>query len=69
MVELVDLFPTIAELAGHPMPMCPDIGDDKNYSMSSITIPKLCSEGISLVPLMKAALDDRVKFIDVVQNC
>lgn len=43
LVELVDLFPTIAELAGlNNLPECPYISQDI----------KLCTEGVSLVPLI-----------------
>ena len=41
--EFVDLFPTLAEVAGlPPVPLCPDIS-------SHI---RVCSEGVSMVPLM-----------------
>ncbi|XP_015110723.1 iduronate 2-sulfatase [Diachasma alloeum] len=42
-VELVDLFPTIAELSGNPIEPCP-----KNRSEI------ICSEGISFVPVINA---------------
>ncbi|XP_077297874.1 iduronate 2-sulfatase isoform X2 [Arctopsyche grandis] len=45
-VELVDLFPTLAELSGMSIPKC-----DRNGFM------KLCSEGRSLVPIMKNEKD------------
>lgn len=48
-VELLDLFPTIAELAAIPIPMCP-------RGKSKKTMPILCSEGSSLVPLIEASL-------------
>ncbi|XP_075212535.1 iduronate 2-sulfatase isoform X2 [Lycorma delicatula] len=43
LVELVDLFPTLVQLAGlEPVPECPVISRDI----------KLCTEGVSLVPLI-----------------
>jgi iduronate 2-sulfatase len=43
LVELVDLFPSLAELAGFPsIPICPEDSTDI----------KVCSEGLSFVPLI-----------------
>lgn len=47
LVELVDLFPTIAELSGIPIITC--LESDKG------TNENLCSEGYSMLPLIKAA--------------
>ncbi|ELU18212.1 hypothetical protein CAPTEDRAFT_138365 [Capitella teleta] len=45
LVEFVDLFPTLVELAGfNPLPICPRHGGSKGIS--------LCTEGSSLVPLI-----------------
>ena len=43
-VELVDLFPTIAELAEHPITTCSDTEGQKINP---------CSEGLSFLPLIK----------------
>ncbi|KAJ8298059.1 hypothetical protein KUTeg_024590 [Tegillarca granosa] len=49
LVELVDIFPTISELAGLQVPhMCPE--------NSSKTV--LCTEGLSLVPVIKQVVFD-----------
>ncbi|XP_011298060.1 iduronate 2-sulfatase [Fopius arisanus] len=47
-IELVDLFPTIAELSGNPIDVCPE-------NKSEIT----CSEGISFVPVINAILHNK----------
>lgn len=48
-VELVDIFPTIADLANISIPIC-----------SNETTQITCSEGITFVPLIKAALKNEV---------
>ncbi|XP_063978927.1 iduronate 2-sulfatase [Diachasmimorpha longicaudata] len=48
-VELVDLFPTIAELSGNPIKLCP-----KNHSGI------VCSEGISFVPVCNAVSQNKI---------
>ena len=50
-IELVDLFATVAELAELPIPLCPGTGSQKI---------NLCSEGLSFVPLIKAARQCKV---------
>ncbi|XP_054008489.1 iduronate 2-sulfatase isoform X1 [Hylaeus anthracinus] len=52
-VELVDLFPTIADLANISIPIC---SNEKNFPRTET----ICSEGISLVPLVRAALNEEV---------
>ncbi|XP_057339750.1 iduronate 2-sulfatase isoform X1 [Microplitis mediator] len=47
-VELVDLFPTIAELGGIPIDTCGKMNDN------------LCTEGQSFVPVLKAAAENKV---------
>ncbi|XP_011502081.1 PREDICTED: iduronate 2-sulfatase isoform X2 [Ceratosolen solmsi marchali] len=47
-VELLDVFPTIAELAGFPVRSCPRKKSD--------SIPNLCTEGSSLIPLIEGLL-------------
>ncbi|XP_043257543.1 iduronate 2-sulfatase [Colletes gigas] len=51
-VELVDIFPTIADLANISIPIC---SSEKNVPRTEIT----CSEGISLMPLVKTALKEQ----------
>ncbi|XP_072755014.1 iduronate 2-sulfatase isoform X2 [Anoplolepis gracilipes] len=60
-VELVDIFPTIADLAGVPVSICQS--DDENRRMRSKNISTSrkeesdpCSEGISLLPLVESTL-------------
>ncbi|XP_070171898.1 iduronate 2-sulfatase [Polyergus mexicanus] len=60
-VELVDIFPTIADLAGVPVPICQNV--DENHRMRSQTISisrkeasDPCSEGITLLPLVESTL-------------
>lgn len=53
-VELLDIFPTVAELAGIPISTC------SRSEMPHASISDLCSEGSSLVPLIKAALTYKV---------
>lgn len=67
-VELVDIFPTIADLAGVPVPTCQN--DDENHRMRSKNIsilPKImsnpCSEGITLLPLVKSTLRCQVRHL------
>ena len=55
-VELLDLFPTIAELAGVSISKCP-----KNEE--GVKPPDLCGEGMSLVPLIEGALKNTVRLL------
>ncbi|XP_066589789.1 iduronate 2-sulfatase isoform X2 [Prorops nasuta] len=53
LVELVDVFPTVAHLAGAPIPVCPVSKNNIKIDFEEkVRLPKLCSEGISLVPLI-----------------
>lgn len=54
LVELVDVFPTLVELAGLPFvpPLCP----------VNSSLVKLCTEGISVVPVMQDAVFRRVSY-------
>lgn len=68
-VELVDIFPTIADLAEVPIPICPII--DTNYhsnivSVNQKDIPNTCSEGVTLLPLITNTLKCQVRqyFLD-----
>nr|XP_034191720.1 iduronate 2-sulfatase isoform X1 [Osmia lignaria] len=62
LVELVDVFPTIANLANCSIPICSD-EDTKKENMfieqSNPRVEIVCSEGITLVPLMRAALQKK----------
>ncbi|XP_076293259.1 iduronate 2-sulfatase isoform X2 [Lasioglossum baleicum] len=51
LVELVDIFPTIADLANVPIPICQNENERKDATRSEL----VCSEGVSLVPLITAA--------------
>lgn len=51
-VELVDIFPTIADLANISIPTC----SNKHMQIT-------CSEGISFMPLIRAALKKEVSLI------
>ncbi|XP_020296047.1 iduronate 2-sulfatase isoform X2 [Pseudomyrmex gracilis] len=58
--ELVDVFPTIADLAGVPIPLCQTSNVNNKYHRSRDDdfayhkkTPDLCSEGITLLPLIK----------------
>lgn len=65
-VELVDIFPTIADLAGVPIPMCQIHRGD--YELSNLTRLKevvTCSEGVTLLPLVKSAVRHQVKRPDL----
>ncbi|XP_018406143.1 PREDICTED: iduronate 2-sulfatase isoform X1 [Cyphomyrmex costatus] len=58
-VELVDIFPTIADLAGVPIPICQDINSTNDHLKNVLTqneVPNPCSEGITLLPLIKSTL-------------
>ncbi|TGZ50219.1 Uncharacterized protein DBV15_11577 [Temnothorax longispinosus] len=62
-VELVDIFPTVADLAGVPIPICQinDTDDDRSHSRNVLISRKktldLCGEGITLLPLIKSTLE------------
>lgn len=67
-VELVDIFPTIADLAGVPVLICQNV--DENHRMRSKTISisrkeasDPCSEGITLLPLVESTLRCQVRHI------
>ncbi|XP_043266900.1 iduronate 2-sulfatase isoform X2 [Venturia canescens] len=60
MVELVDIFPTIAEMAGVPIPICPEFRAHFHDVDNRTSMPNLCSEGVSLIPLIKAAKENQV---------
>lgn len=65
-VELVDIFPTIADLAGVPIPMCQI--NNREHKLSNLTYQKesdLCSEGITLLPLIKSFLKYQVRCSDL----
>lgn len=53
LVELVDIFPTIAELANTPIKTCLDSNDTES---------NLCSEGYSMLPLIEASKTCEVFF-------
>lgn len=52
LVELVDIFPTLAELAGLPIvpPLCP----------VNSSLVKLCTEGVNVVPVIQDAVFRKV---------
>lgn len=59
--ELVDIFPTIADLAGIPIPICQSNDrDHRSRSRNNLTYQKEvsnpCSEGITLLPLIQNTL-------------
>lgn len=63
-VELVDIFPTIADLASVPIPICQVLDRDHKTRLSNLTYkkePNLCSEGITLLPLIKSILKCQVR--------
>jgi len=66
-VELVDIFPTIADLAGIPIPICQINNTDYRLHSRNIFITNQkesinpCSEGITLLPLIKNVLKCQVK--------
>lgn len=69
-VELVDIFPTIADLAGVPVPICQndDNDDDRNLRSKNIPISRKkvsdpCSEGITLLPLIESTLRCQVRHV------
>ncbi|KYQ56276.1 Iduronate 2-sulfatase [Trachymyrmex zeteki] len=58
-VELVDIFPTIADLANVPIPICQVINSTNDHLKNILTrneVPNPCSEGITLLPLIKSTL-------------
>lgn len=64
-VELVDIFPTIADLTGISIPIC-QINNTDYQSRSRNTLirkemPNPCSEGISLLPLITSTLKCQVR--------
>lgn len=65
-VELVDIFPTIADLAGIPIPICQinDANDDQSRSRNVLVQKETldpCGEGITLLPLIKSTLECQVR--------
>ncbi|XP_015180495.1 PREDICTED: iduronate 2-sulfatase isoform X2 [Polistes dominula] len=56
-VELVDIFPTIAELARIPIPICSNIENRYNNNKKESSV---CTEGVSLLPLIRAVLDNKI---------
>jgi len=64
-VELVDIFPTIADLAGVPIPICQvnDTNDDRSRSRNILIQKQIdpCAEGITLLPLIKNILKCQVR--------
>jgi len=65
-VELVDIFPTIADLAGIPIPICQINNTDYQLYSKNILIYQEesinpCSEGITLLPLIKNTLKCQVR--------
>lgn len=62
-VELVDIFPTIADLAGVPVPICPiNYKGLKLNNLTSQKEPNLCSEGITLLPLIRSIVKYQVRY-------
>ncbi|XP_029037438.2 iduronate 2-sulfatase isoform X2 [Osmia bicornis bicornis] len=62
LVELVDVFPTIANLANCSIPICSDENTKKENMFIEQSNPRVeivCSEGITLVPLIRAALQKK----------
>ncbi|XP_046431986.1 iduronate 2-sulfatase isoform X3 [Neodiprion fabricii] len=62
MIELVDIFPTIADLTNLPIPLCID---DKDYrhkykSNSTSMSSNLCSEGVSFLPVIYAIMYEKI---------
>ncbi|XP_031833047.1 iduronate 2-sulfatase [Nomia melanderi] len=56
MVELVDIFPTIADLANIPISICLKENGKKNTTQIEEKCSEVvCSEGVSLMPLIRAA--------------
>lgn len=67
-VELVDIFPTIADLAGVPVPICQNDHENhrmrsKNISISRKEAFEPCSEGITLLPLVESTLRCQVRHV------
>jgi len=64
-VELVDIFPTIADLAGVPIPICQTDGTGHQSRSGNVPARKEmanpCSEGITLLPLIKSTLGCQVR--------
>ncbi|KAI4502264.1 hypothetical protein M0802_002946 [Mischocyttarus mexicanus] len=56
-VELVDIFPTIAELARIPIPLCSNIENRYNNNKKDSSV---CTEGVSLIPLIRAILNNKI---------
>lgn len=68
-VELVDIFPTIADLAGVPVPICQVQDGNYKLRLSNLTSQKKydpCSEGITLLPLIKSTLRCQVGHLDLI---
>lgn len=68
-VELVDIFPTIADLAGFPIPVCQTNDQrlrSRNISAYRKEALNPCSEGITLLPLIKNTLRCQVRLTLVI---
>lgn len=64
LVELVDIFPTIADLAGVPISICQinDTNDDQSRNvLNQKETFEPCGEGITLLPLIKSTLECQVR--------
>ena len=65
LVELIDIFPTLVDLAGFPSSALPRCQDDGTH------LELLCHEGASMVPLMMTSSPEPTKtsiFSDLKQN-
>ncbi|XP_023248366.1 iduronate 2-sulfatase [Copidosoma floridanum] len=54
-VELLDIFPTVAELAGFPIPTCPE---------ENTATPRFCTMGSSLIPLITASTKTKSRSVN-----
>lgn len=66
LVELVDIFPTIADLAKIPIPIClnRETKNGTQIEQDSPQIETICSEGTTLMPLVRAALKGEVTVVE-----